>query len=255
MAKPMKKIPKSSELMWLLGIILVALGVAVCKKADLGVSMVAAMAFIVYEALSGYVGFLTVGMTEYAIEGLFLIFLCIIVQRFNWRYLLAFVVAVIYGYTLDLWLLVLGTDPFPYLWLRWVMLIVGDAITAAGVACYFRTYLPLAVYELFVAEFADRYRFSVNKTKWAFDSSALIISVTLAFTVFGDVSSFEWKSIAFTSFHSIGLGTIVTTFINAPIIAASGRLLDKFFDYTPLFPKLKILLERKSSRKVAAVKN
>jgi hypothetical protein len=33
---------KSSELLWLLGIVLVALGVAVCSKADLGVSMIAA---------------------------------------------------------------------------------------------------------------------------------------------------------------------------------------------------------------------
>ena len=33
---------KSSELLWLLGIVLAALGVAVCSKADLGISMIAA---------------------------------------------------------------------------------------------------------------------------------------------------------------------------------------------------------------------
>jgi len=41
----MKKFEKSAELLWLFGIIFVALGVAICSKADLGVSMIAAPAF------------------------------------------------------------------------------------------------------------------------------------------------------------------------------------------------------------------
>lgn len=51
MKKPLKKIPKTAELMWVLGIFLVALGVTMSKKADLGVSMIAAPTFIVYEAI------------------------------------------------------------------------------------------------------------------------------------------------------------------------------------------------------------
>lgn len=47
MKKPLKKIPKTAELMWVLGIFLVALGVTMSKKADLGVSMIAAPTFIV----------------------------------------------------------------------------------------------------------------------------------------------------------------------------------------------------------------
>ena len=38
----MRKINKTSELNWLLGVIFVALGVAICSKANLGVSMIAA---------------------------------------------------------------------------------------------------------------------------------------------------------------------------------------------------------------------
>ena len=54
MKKPLKKIPKTAELMWVLGIFLVALGVTMSKKADLGVSMIAAPTFIVYEAFGAY---------------------------------------------------------------------------------------------------------------------------------------------------------------------------------------------------------
>ena len=38
----MKKIQKSAELLWVFGIVFVALRVAICSKANLGVSMIAA---------------------------------------------------------------------------------------------------------------------------------------------------------------------------------------------------------------------
>ena len=98
----MKKIQRSSELLWLFGTVFVALGVAICSKADLGVSMIAAPAFVVWEALAPHWSFLSVGVSEYLIQGLLLLLLCLMVRRFRLRFLLAFAVAVIYGYTLNL---------------------------------------------------------------------------------------------------------------------------------------------------------
>lgn len=191
----MKKINKSAEFLWLIGVIFVALGVAVCSKADLGVSMIAAPAFVVYEAIAPLWSGFSVGMTEYLIQGLMLIVLCFVVRRFNWRYLLAFGVAVLYGYTLNLFLFLLGGVDFSAVWLRWVMLLVGDIITAFGVACFFRTYMPLQVYELFVAELSARFRLNINKVKWTFDATLLMLSLILAFTLFGDAGRFDWSSI------------------------------------------------------------
>ena len=122
------------------------------------------------------------------------------------------------------------------------MLIVGDIITAFGVACFFRTYLPLQVYELFVAEVASCFRFKLTTVKLIFDLSLLLLSVILAVTLFGDVYDFDWSTITYASFHSIGLGTLVTTLINSPIIGLMGRLIDSIFEKEPLFPKLKRLL-------------
>lgn len=42
MAKEFKKLNRGGELCWVLGILFISLGVAICKKADLGVSMIAA---------------------------------------------------------------------------------------------------------------------------------------------------------------------------------------------------------------------
>lgn len=240
----MKKINKTSELLWVFGIVFVALGVAICNKANLGVSMIAAPAFVVYEAIAPLSKLLSVGVTEYIIQGLMLMLMCVIVRRFNWRYLLAFAVAVIYGYTLNFFLWLMSDIEFNAVWLRWLMLIIGDVITAFGVACFFRTYMPLQVYELFVAEIAARFKFNINKTKWVFDLTLLVISVVLAVTLFGDGKSFDWSAIGHTSFHSIGLGTLVTTAINSPIIGFMGKLIDKVFEPTPCFTKLADILKR-----------
>ena len=242
----MKKISKSSELLWLFGIIFVAFGVAICNKADLGVSMIAAPAFVVQEALHSLWGGFTVGVVEYALQGVLLVILCLFVRRFNWRYLLAFAVAVLYGYTLDLAMWLLSPVVLEAVWLRWVMLLVGDIVTAFGVACFFRTYMPLQVYELFVAETAFCYRFPLPRVKLYFDLSLLCISVLLALFLFGDVAGFDWSTIYYASFHSIGLGTLVTTVINSPIIALMGKLIDRIFDPSPRFPKLEKLLKTRA---------
>ena len=79
----MTKIKKTSELLWILGMLFVALGVSICSKANLGVSMIAAPAFVVSEAISSFLVKFSVGVTEYIIQGIMLIVMCIIVRRFN----------------------------------------------------------------------------------------------------------------------------------------------------------------------------
>ena len=238
----MTKIKKSGELLWLLGIIFVALGVSLCSKANLGVSMIAAPAFVLYDALSPISSFFSVGANEYIIQGLLLILLCVIIRRFNWKFLLAFAVAVIYGYTLDLFIWLIRDIEITAVWARWLTLLIGDVITAFGVACFFRTYMPLQVYELFVAQLASRFKIEIGKVKWVFDISLLLISILLALVLFSDIGEFDFSTIHYSSFHSIGLGTIFTVIINSPLISAMGKLVDKFFDPSPLFPKVKEFL-------------
>lgn len=240
----MRKMQKTSELLWVMGILFVALGVSICSKADLGVSMLAALAFVIYDAVAPFWSGFSVGVAEYLMQGMVLAVLCVVVRRFNWRYLLTFAVAVVYGYTMNMFLWLLRDVSFGAVWLRWVMLIVGDTITAFGVACFFRTYLPLQVHELFVAEIVARFGLNLNKTKWLFDLSFLGLSLFLALTLFGDAKTFDWSSIAETSFHSIGLGTLLTTAINSPLIAVMGKFLDRVFEPSARFPKLERLLKR-----------
>lgn len=224
--------------MWLFGVIFVALGVSICSKADLGVSMIAAPAFIICEAVSLLWQGFSVGVIEYLVQGLLLIIMCIVVRKFDVRYLLGFGVAVLYGYALNLFLAILSNFQVTSVAGRWALLLVGDTCTAFGVACFFHTYMPLQVFELFVAEVSSRYRLKIHKVKWAFDMTLLAVSVGLAFVLFGDAKTFDWATIGYASFHSIGLGTLVTTAINSPIIAFMDKIISRVFEDTPRFSKM-----------------
>lgn len=234
----MKKLKRASELLWVLGIVFVALGVAVCSKANLGVSMIAAPAFVISEKLISVNQFFTVGVIEYLFQGILLTILCISVRKFNWRYLLAFAAAIIYGYTLDMFLFILSPINFEAVWLRWLMLLVGDCITAFGVACFFRTYMPLQVYELFVSETSKHFFLDINKVKRTFDVTLLVISVALALIIFLDITAFDFTTAYASSYHSIGLGTLATTVINSYLIKFSGKIIDHLFEPTALFPPM-----------------
>ena len=124
------------------------------------------------------------------------------------------------------------------------MLLLGDACTALAIACFFRTYLPLQVYELYVSELCDRYRLKTSAVKWGFDISLLIVSVVLALIIFGDAGNIKFSELFSTAYHSIGLGTVITALINSPLIALMGKAVDIFLGTEPLFPKLKNALEK-----------
>ena len=62
-----------TEAAYALGMILLSAGVACMIRADFGLSMVAAPAYLVYLKLSDTVSFLSYGMTEYILQALILI--------------------------------------------------------------------------------------------------------------------------------------------------------------------------------------
>lgn len=107
--------------------------------------------------------------------------------------------------------------------MRWTTLIVGDIFTALGVAFFFRTYMPLQVFELFVAEIAAKFKLNVNKTKMVFDLTLLAFSIALALALFAGDGGLDIKTLATSDFHSIGLGTLVTTLINSPPDRPNGQ--------------------------------
>lgn len=149
-----------------------------------------------------------------------------VVRRVRLKYFLCFATAVIYGKVLDLMLFLLGGgDAYTSMPARIAAFAAGGFITSLAIAFFFRTYLPLQIYELFVTESASVFKKPNEKMKYIFDGACLVASVTLTLVLF-------------KGFEGIGIGTIILTLANAPVIALCGKRLDKCIDFTPLSPKL-----------------
>lgn len=221
-----RKIKKMGETSWVLGTVLCGLGVCLSANSGFGVSMVAAPAYILYIKMNSFFPWLTFGMTEYFLQGTLVLFCCVVMGRFKWKYLLSFGTAICYGFCLDFWRILFGTAVYPLLWQRIFSGIAGMLITAFAIALFLRTYLPQEAYELVVKELTEKTGANMHKIKWIYDITSLVAAVLLMLFFFHRFS-----------LDMIGIGTLLLTLCNTPLIALFGRILDKHVTFSPAFPR------------------
>ena len=116
-------------------------GTALMERADLGMSMVVAPAYLVYLKISQYVPRFTFGMAEYCFQALLIIVLSVVLRKFKRKYLFSFATAVIYGNLLDLLIWVVGIIPEAGYVQRILFYILGLGVCALGVSFLFHTYI------------------------------------------------------------------------------------------------------------------
>ncbi len=226
MQSKQKKTLKMNELYWLFGNIFCAIGVALCTKSGFGLSMIAAPPFILNQYLVRFSSFFSQGACEYVFQAVLLLIMCVIIRKFNWKYIFSFATAFVFGNMVDAALWVLGGQAvYQSLTLRIIAFVVSETVISLSIACYFRTSLPLCVYELFVVAVADRFNTPTHKIKMIFDISMLLLSLGLSLILFKD-------------FVGVGIGTVIVTVVNSHLIRLWGILLDKLFSKEPLFPKM-----------------
>jgi len=216
----MKKMTFYSELAYLLGLLLVAVGTAFMTLADFGLSMVAAPSYILHLGLSERFEFLSFGVCDYLAQTVILIIMMLVLRKFRITYFFSFVTAVLYGCILDLVLIPASLLSVGGMALRVVYFIAGLVIVPMGVALLFRTYLAPGVHELFVKEIVSHFKLDTGKTKTVYDCIFCLLSVALSFAFFG-----LWQ------FRGVGIGTIVCALVNGAIIGAFAKLYDKLFDF------------------------
>ena len=215
--KPMKNtfkpIGKTGELFYVFGTILCSLGVCLSAKSGFGVSMVVAPAYVLSCFLQPKIPFFTFGNTEYVVQGLFIIVLALVVGKFKLKYPLSFVTCVLYGLMLDGWRSLFGREVFTEPYMRIISMILGAVITAIAIALYLRTYMPQQGYDMFVYEIATEKKLKMNVVKWIYDVSSLILAIVLMLVLF---NRFDLEM--------VGIGTLILTIVNTPLIIGFGKL-------------------------------
>ena len=215
----MKKIPVG-ELAFVIGLLLTCAGVALMVRSDLGLSMIAAPAYILSEKFS----FLTTGMAEWGIQGTVFVLGCVLIRRFSVPMLLSFLVAAINGAVLDLMLKIFAfVNPIGFA-ARLIVWFVGLILLALGIAFAFRSYLPCQMHEMFVKTVSDERGWNRDKCKIAYDWVFLALSLSLSL-------------LFFRRLVGIGIGTVLATFFTGPLIVLWGKGLDKWFNFEPALKK------------------
>lgn len=213
------------EASYIMGLVLLAFGASLMTRADFGLSMIIAPAYLMNLKLAEYFSFMTFGMAEYLFQALLLILLIVFVRRFKFTYLLSFLTAVLYGMMLDGCLYLFTFLGEINIAVRIVFYLVGLFTTALGVAFMFHTYLSAEVYELFVKETTERFGWKLGVVKTIYDIMSLVLAVVMSFAFFG-----------FGNFKGIGIGTLICALVNGRLISAYGALLEKGFDFVDRFP-------------------
>ena len=210
----------SNELAYVLGNIFVAIGVALMERADFGVSMVVAPAYLIYRKISLALPFFTFGMAEYTLQAVLLTVMCLVLRRFRISYLFSFVTAVFYGVILDIVMLPTALLPSEGVFVRTAMYLLGMVSCSVGISLMFHTYISPEVYELFVKELAGKLRMPIHRFKLYYDITSALLAVALSFAFFG-----------FGHFVGIKFGTVLCALFNGPLIGAIAAFYDRHFAF------------------------
>jgi len=214
-----------TELAYALGIVILAIGTALMERADFGMSMVVAPAYLLHLKISQVFAAYTFGMSEYLFQAFLLVVISLVMRRFQRSYLFSFVTAVIYGFALDGAIWLVGLIGWEGMAMRLTFYVLGMLLCSLGVAFFFHTYIPPEAYELFVKEIAGRYNLRIDRVKTVYDCISCIAGILLSFAFFG-----------FGHFEGVKLGTVVCALVNGWLIGRISAAMEKRFDFRDALP-------------------
>lgn len=217
----MKKRVFYTELAYLLGILVLPLGVVLMERADFGISMVVAPAYLLYRIVHDIFGvaWFDFSWGEAVLQAVLLVVLIAVMRKFKLSYLFSFVTAVLYAFVLH-WAEYVPAVSSEQIALRLVLYVVGMIISSIGVSFFFHTYIAPEVYELVVKEIAAKFGFLTHRVKTVYDCTSCAIAIILSIVFFG-----WWPLIG------INWGTILCALINGWIIGRCSKLLEKYFTF------------------------
>ena len=214
-----------TEIAYLLGLLILALGTAFMERADFGVSMVVAPAYLIHLKVSEVLPFFSFGMAEYTLQAVVILAMILILRRIKLSYFFSFVTAVLYGLTLDGAMALIALLPEGAFGVKLGWFLFGMLLCSIGVSLLFHTYISPEAYELFVKEISAKLQRDIHKCKTAYDCVSCLIAILLSFLFFG-----------FGHFEGVKLGTIFCALVNGSLIGRCTAWFEKRWDFQDGLP-------------------
>lgn len=207
-----------TELAYAIGIIVLALGTALMERADFGMSMVVAPAYLLHLKVSEFLPWYSFGVSEYVLQTVLLAVLSLMMRKFKKGYLFSFITAILYGSLLDLSISAVARIDLHGTVFRIACYFLGMLFCAAGVALLFHTYIAPEAYELFVKELAAKCGKDIGRVKTIYDCVSCLIGIALSFAFFG-----------FGRFEGVKLGTVICALVNGTLVGWCSKWLEAVF--------------------------
>lgn len=220
----MKKRVFYTEISYVLGLVIMAFAAAFTEKADFGMSMVVAPAYILHLKVSEFLPWFSFGVAEYIFQGVLILITIIVMRKFKLSYLFSFVTAILYGTCLDGAMALISALPENTIAVRIIWYILGTILCSFAVSLFFHTYISPEAYELIVKEVSQRFNLNINRVKTSYDCISVVLGIVMSFSFFG-----------FGVFKGVGIGTVVCAFINGFLIGRFSSFLEKHFDFKNKF--------------------
>ncbi len=190
------------------GLWILALGVAVSTKADLGVSPISCLPYVLSKACPWTMGELTAAMHMVFI----LVQLALLRRKTPWNVLLQIPIAFVFGYFTDLTLELVAPIPVSSYARAMALCLISCLLIAIGVYLEFKANVAVLAGEGMSMAFVKTFGWEFGSVKIGFDCSLVVVSCLSCLFVLG-----EWT------------GVREGTFIAAVLVGMAVRMIDRIF--------------------------
>ena len=218
----MKKPVFYTELAYVIGNLLLALGTALLVYGGFGTSLIVSPTYVLHLKISQYWAFFSFGMAEYVVQAVMLVVMVAVFRSRKWTWLLSFVTTVLYGLLLDAGSMLTALLP-QVLYLRIILYIVGILLATMGLALLFSGYFTLAAYELLVKVLVRRFGWKLSVVKTVYDCFSGLLAAGLSFLLLGRL-------------EGIGIGSVVCALCYGVLIRLHTKWMGRVWEFKDRFP-------------------
>lgn len=192
-----------------LGFLAIAIGVALSVKANLGISPLSCLPFILGEGTKW-----TMGQYTIFINVVFLaVQILLLRKKFEWIQLTQLPLSIVFGVVLDFALLcVQDLNPSSY-FMKWVFCLVGCVVLAFGVYLEIKSEAILLPTEGIMVAVETVFHVEFGRVKVLFDVSLVILAVVASWLLFGNIIG-------------VGEGTIAAALLTGALVRLYNEKLD-----------------------------
>ena len=217
----LREIPRMTVkryLMFLLGVLVCATGIAFITRAALGTSPISSTPFVLSLITPP-----SMGVYTFLFNMLFLVGEAVLLKRFTWKQVLQIAATFIFSLCIDGALALIPTQLHGPLPMKLLYLAIGCPVMALGISLEIFGGVIMLPGEGFVKALAEKLRVEFGNMKVIFDSSLTAIAAVIALLAFGRL-------------NGVGFGTLVSALLVGQIVKFYTRRLGfikKVFEEKP----------------------